>query len=123
MHPTTKSPLQREGFVLQYGFELRGGLPRLLHQQVRRNDVPVHVRELRRKRRRNVLVGAVRLLRQQVHRVVPEVPAKNVWLSALTTPVIGAIGVPRAVDSGMLDSVPEPVGCGVYAGTTPPVPV
>src|SRR5271154_5229459 len=53
----------------------------------------------------------------------PDVPAKNVWLSALTTPATGATGVPSAVDNGMLPSVPGPVACGVYVGTTPPVPI
>jgi hypothetical protein len=44
-------------------------------------------------------------------------------LSALTTPTIGATGVPRAVERGIVVSVPGPVACGLYTGTTAPVPV
>ncbi len=51
--------------------ELVGRLPRLLHQQIRRNDIPVHIRQLWSNRRRHVLVRAIRLLRDQMHRIVP----------------------------------------------------
>ncbi len=51
-------------------FKLVGRLPRLLHQQIRRNNIPVQIRQLRCNRRRDVLVRAVRLLRDQMYRVV-----------------------------------------------------
>ncbi len=69
-----KSPLRREGFVDANFIELIGRLPRLLHQQIRRNDIPVHIRQLRSNRRGHVFVRAIRLLRDQVHRVVPRGP-------------------------------------------------
>src|ERR1700752_1848768 len=70
-----QSPLGREGFVVPNFKGLISRLPRLLHQQIRRNDVPVYVRQLWSNRSGDVLIRTIRLLRNQVYRVVPRGPS------------------------------------------------